>query len=345
MKKAIISVAALLALTACGVKDAVQDDAAGSVFPPSGKVTLTANWAGAPGSTKTVRQADGKVYWAANESIQVYAVAAEGVTFTSLNTTPSATASFTGTIPREYYEEMNQEGGKDSARRMWDLFPVLVAIYPYYDYEAVEWRYTELATVNYASYQVIRGERVGVGEPISYVISHWLPTTQTAVPGTFASNLFVSATASASTTLNFHHVTGGLKFSVTSSDINRAELKANGNDFISGTGHYTIAPDGTLIEAHGVDDDYIGGNVVTIQPESGNLVPGEYYYFITWPATLPGGFTLTFYTGTGSKERVITQNLEFKSGRFLVLDDADANIDEHSGVHGDLDPITYDPIN
>ena len=69
MKKAIISVAALLALTACSVKDAVQ--VPDSPFPTGREITLTA-YCGTPDATsKTVRQPDGKVFWSPGDMIYV----------------------------------------------------------------------------------------------------------------------------------------------------------------------------------------------------------------------------------------------------------------------------------
>ena len=325
MKKAIISVAALLALTACGVKDAEKDKNPVRDFPPSGEVTLTASWGGADPATRTVRRSDGKVWWSANEAITVFACKEGSVEFTSVNTAPSATASFVGTIPVDDY---NEKAGGKGKNKGFVLFPELVAVYPTSDSY-----YPFMNDVNYDG-----------DTPVSYEIAHDLPGTQTAVAGTFDNNLFVSVAASSTTNLTFHHVTGGLKFSVSGSDIYRVELTSNDSyAYITGLGHVLIDPAGTVL---GITKwDYSSFNYATLQTSSGNLVPGQYYYFVTWPALLNGGFTLKFYTASGTKERVITQNLEFKSGRFLVLNDADADLNNTGGVSGGLDDITYDPIN
>jgi hypothetical protein len=334
MKKYIYILAAFVALVSCSVKDARQEKASVQSFPPSGRVVLTASCGGEDPATRTIRESDGRVFWSARDKIKVFAVKADGVEFTSTNTSPAASAQFLGEIPVDFYNEQNEHGGKGGSD--FAMFPVLLAVYP------ANCDFTHVNEVNYESYEYKPGQgQVGVGDPISYEIMHSLPGDQTAVEGTFDNNLFVSATASSTTDLHFHHVTGGFKFSVAGSDIYKVELTTASSDaYLTGDGRIKIAADGSLIGVETYDYNY-----AFVQTESGNFIPGKYYYIVTWPAVATGGFTLRFYTESGTKERVITQDLEFRSGRFLVLNNADSNLDDTGGVSGGLEEITYDPIN
>ena len=89
--------AALLGIVSCARMElAPAGNAADGVV-----VNLTAEWADA-GMTKTAIQEDGtSVWWTASESINVFSDLTEsnGVMFTSTNAEPSATVTFSGTLP------------------------------------------------------------------------------------------------------------------------------------------------------------------------------------------------------------------------------------------------------
>ena len=101
MKKyslALAAVAALLTLS-CSVNPV---DVADVQPGEDGEITvLTATFAGADDETRTVRQADGKVFWSPGDEISVIrGTSANGrKVFVADNTEPAASASFTGTMP------------------------------------------------------------------------------------------------------------------------------------------------------------------------------------------------------------------------------------------------------
>lgn len=98
MKKHLLIAAAVAALTALSCsKEAVDVEPAG--LPEGEEVILTAGF-GDDDATRTIRQADGKVYWSANDEIAVVrGTNVVGNKFVSTNTAPAPLAQFQGTMP------------------------------------------------------------------------------------------------------------------------------------------------------------------------------------------------------------------------------------------------------
>ena len=101
MKKHFHFAAALAALMTCACSVEPVDIV--DVQPEEeGEITvLTAGFSGAEDETRTVRQADGKVFWSPKDEISV--IRGTSTTghkrFVSDNTAPAASANFTGTMP------------------------------------------------------------------------------------------------------------------------------------------------------------------------------------------------------------------------------------------------------
>ena len=98
MKKHLLIAAAVAALTALSCsKEAVDVEPAG--LPEGEEVILTAGF-GDDDATRTIRQADGKVYWSAKDEIAVVrGTNVVGNKFVSTNTAPAPRAQFQGTMP------------------------------------------------------------------------------------------------------------------------------------------------------------------------------------------------------------------------------------------------------
>lgn len=349
MKKAIISVAALLALTACSVKDAVQ--VPDSPFPTGREITLTAYCGTPDAASKTVRQPDGKVFWSPSDKIYVdNCVASSKNEFVSTNTSPSATASFTGTL-KDY-----TEGGTKTDPQYQPL-DVLVARFPaqwyYKDVNGYYEDYCGFTTLRYSG-EWTTDPSTGKTVPSQFYTDCLLPHVQTAVAGSFDRYLLPSIALSKTPELVFHHYAGGVKFSVTSPDITSVLLKptnASGSEHLAGSCLFYIdyfSWDVQMAKGWkgGVNVPGSSYEVTVEAPQDQTLVPGEYYYLITWPVELPNGLTLEFRTKTGEmSSRVITKPLEIKKGHFLVLNNADAGLESESETGGDIDDYTFDPIN
>lgn len=97
MKKYSLFAAAVAALVALSCSKEPAD--VNPADNPEGEVvTLTAGIASDADGTRTVRQADGKVFWSPADAISVLR-GSTNAKFTSSNTEPAATAEFTGTMP------------------------------------------------------------------------------------------------------------------------------------------------------------------------------------------------------------------------------------------------------
>ena len=98
MKKHFLFAAAVAALMTCACS--VEPVDVVDVQPEEeGEFTvLTAGFAGAEEETRTVRQADGKVFWSPGDAISILR-GTRNAKFTAQNTEPAASASFTGTMP------------------------------------------------------------------------------------------------------------------------------------------------------------------------------------------------------------------------------------------------------
>ena len=98
MKKHFLFLAAVAALMTCACS--VEPVDVVDVQPEEeGEFTvLTAGFAGAEDETRTVRQADGKVFWSPGDVISILRGSRQAK-FTAQNTEPAASATFTGTMP------------------------------------------------------------------------------------------------------------------------------------------------------------------------------------------------------------------------------------------------------
>ncbi|MBO4671419.1 MAG: hypothetical protein J5640_06220 [Bacteroidales bacterium] len=351
MRKAIVLSAALLALSACSVKDAVQEQTPGnSVFPLERTITLTAHSTVRGIDSKTVRQPDGRVFWSPQETIYVdNCVASSKNEFVSTNTSPSATASFTGVL-KDY-----TEGGTRTDPQYQPL-DVIVARFP------AQWHYKDVNNYydDYCGFSGLRysgdwttDPSTGKTVPAQFYTDCLIPHVQTAVAGSFDRYLLPSIAISKTPELMFRHYAGGVKFSVTNPDISSVTLKptnASGDEHLAGSCIFYIDYFSWDVQ---MSKGWNGGyNVpatsyeVTVEaPKDQTLVPGEYYYMITWPVLLSNGLTLEFRTKDGKKSsRVITKPLEIKRGHFLFINNADAGLDSESETGGDIDDYTFDPI-
>lgn len=352
MKKTIILSAALLALTACSVKDAVQEQVlVNTPFPLEQTITLTAHSSVQDIDGKTVRQPDGRVFWSPQETIYVDNCAGGSKNeFVSTNTSPSATASFTGTL-KDY-----TEGGTNTDPKYQPL-DVIVARFP------AQWHYRDVNNDydDYCGFDSLGSSgdwttdpSTGKTVPSQFYTSCLIPHVQTAVAGSFDRYLLPSIAVSKTTDLVFHHYAGGVKFSVTNSNISSVTLKptnASGDEHLAGSclfyiDYFTWDVQMSKGWKGGINVPSTSYEVTVEAPKDQTLVPGEYYYLITWPVQLSNGLTLEFRTKDGMKSsRVITKPLEVKKGHFLVLNNADAGLESESETGGDIDDYTFDPIN
>lgn len=148
-------------------------------------------------------------------------------------------------------------------------------------------------------------------------ITTTLPAEQDAREGSFAQGLNPSvATADAQHNLCFKNVCALVKFTLVeniTTTITKATLCGNNGEALAGT----LTIDATASTPIAMADTSFGQTVIEL---NGPLTPGTTYYFVTAPATLSNGLTLSFYDNKGGvwkKPGNATAILE--AGRILNL--------------------------
>lgn len=157
-----------------------------------------------------------------------------------------------------------------------------------------------------------------------------IPTTQQAVPGTFANNLNPAwaFTEELGGSMNFHNIAALIKFSIKGcDDICKVTLTTKKDMQITGDYYIDLKlsnADGISMEVSTDHDAYSSGSVIL----EGDFSTGVPYYFVMSPMNRPleEGFTVTFEKEDGSKY-VKTANAgvinELFSGRIANIGEID----------------------
>lgn len=148
-------------------------------------------------------------------------------------------------------------------------------------------------------------------------ITTTLPAEQDAREGSFAQGLNPSvATADAQHNLCFKNVCALVKFTLVeniTTTITKATLCGNNGEALAGTLTIDASQENPIAN---VDPEWAGIEIAL----KGNLIAGKNYYFVTAPATLSNGITLTLYNSDGYIwKREGTQSATFTASRILNL--------------------------
>lgn len=147
-----------------------------------------------------------------------------------------------------------------------------------------------------------------------------IPSSQKAVAGAFADDLFTSLAHSTSTTMTFYNVLGGIKFSLSRDDIQSITFMGNNNENIAGKVRLEMNSDGrpeaTIVE---------GEKTITLTLKEGTtFAKNTNYYIVMLPVVLSDGFTMTFETEDeiGTFEYT-TKPIEIKRSVFGIKENID----------------------
>lgn len=148
-------------------------------------------------------------------------------------------------------------------------------------------------------------------------ITTTLPAEQDAREGSFAQGLNPSvATADATNSLYFKNVCALVKFTLAESattTITKATLCGNNGEALAGT----LTIDATASTPIAMADTSFGQTVIEL---NGSLTPGSTYYFVTAPASLSNGLTLSLYDDKGNVwKKQSTTNATLKASHILNL--------------------------
>ena len=149
------------------------------------------------------------------------------------------------------------------------------------------------------------------------IITTTLPAEQDAREGSFAQGLNPSvATADATNSLYFKNVCALVKFTLAeraTTTITKATLCGNNGEALAGT----LTIDATASTPIAMADTSFGQTVIEL---NGSLTPGSTYYFVTAPASLSNGLTLSLYDDKGNVwKKEGTQSATLTASRILNL--------------------------
>lgn len=149
------------------------------------------------------------------------------------------------------------------------------------------------------------------------IITTTLPAEQDAREGSFAQGLNPSvATADATNSLYFKNVCALVKFTLAeraTTTITKATLCGNNGEALAGTVTIDASQENPITN---VDPEWAGIEIAL----KGNLIAGKTYYFVTAPATLSKGLTLSLYDDKGNVwKKQSTTNATLKASHILNL--------------------------
>ena len=163
-----------------------------------------------------------------------------------------------------------------------------------------------------------------------------LPSSQAAREGTFAQNTNITLARSEDLGLAFYNVCGGLRFSLTQEGIQRVVLEGNNGELLAGT--VRLAFEGGVPVVKEITD---GATSITLKaPDGGSFKTGVWYYIVSLPASLSGGFKLTLRKEAESAVIKSTGAVSIRRGVFGSLASVDSGVDFVSGSGGGPDAVS-----
>ena len=213
--------------------------------------------------TRTHFDADYKLFWSTQESINVFygpSTNSPGSLFVSQNAEPSSSATFRGTI--ESFTGINEDGESYS---YWGVYP-------------------------YSENNRSTGSAVQVE----------LPTVQTGLVGNIEDNTALMVAQSYGLTLRFHNVGTLFRLTFSSDDIKAVTFRGNNGEIVSGKVNVTMNADGEPEWERIVGE---GKTYIQLKaPNDGTFAAGaaNEYYIVTLPQTFSNGVTVTYQKVDGS---------------------------------------------
>jgi len=155
-----------------------------------------------------------------------------------------------------------------------------------------------------------------------YSITTLIRNKQIPVPGNIEEGSLVTVARSETTALQFYHVLGGIKFSLTHEGVQQVEFKGNNGEPIAGKVKVTMND-----ANHPVIDSFIEGesktSITMTVPEGETFKTGIWYYLCCAPVELTQGFTLTFRSETETGEYTYNEPISVKRAIWGTLTDVD----------------------
>lgn len=245
--------------------------------------------------TKNVLDVSGNVLWNPHDSISVF-FGDYSVPFYAYNTKPATRANFVGTVlittgSNAEYDENSED------YIYWGVYP----------YQTHHFKYI----------------------PSKYEggVACFVDESQTATEDTFDRSTFVTVARSRDySKLAFYNLCGGVRFKLSSSDIETVTFTGNNNEALAGEVVVDMDADGHPYARKHYSE------IKTIRlsaPKGTTFKAGVWYYLVSLPSELSAGFTMKFISKSQSKMAVLKTNapVSIERSHFGSLDCPDANLE------------------
>ncbi len=155
----------------------------------------------------------------------------------------------------------------------------------------------------------------------SKIISTVLPEEQQLLQSTFDPNSFISTGFSNDTSIGFTNICGGIRFTVTSPNINKVVFKSNDGEQLCGAVNVNLSGS-TPSSCFDPTADNAPNSIILLSDSY--LEPGKHYYISTLPQELISGFTMNFYDDeTLVSTTVCRAPVTIKRSVFATIQNAD----------------------
>ena len=165
-----------------------------------------------------------------------------------------------------------------------------------------------------------------------------LPDEQDARAGSFAKDLNLSMAQSNSFSMKFYNVCGGLCFKLTKSGIKEITFKSNNGESIAGKVELAFENGVPAIKKIVEGSD----NITLTAPDDGTFATDVWYYIVSLPTTLSGGFKMTFRTDSESAVLNYSSQLTFKRRIFGRVADIDSGLTWDKRTHEEFKALALD---
>lgn len=152
------------------------------------------------------------------------------------------------------------------------------------------------------------------------IITVSLPSEQSAVAGSFADDLSISAGMSTGSSMTFYNVCGLVEVSVVRSDVKGVSIQGLNNEDLAGTLSVGFGADGIPSVQSIVDGKKA---VSVVAGEGAYLTPGQTYYIVLAPALLSQGAKIGIETDEALIIKKIESAVEVKRSTIGVLSNVD----------------------
>ena len=150
-----------------------------------------------------------------------------------------------------------------------------------------------------------------------------LPDEQIGMTGSFFKRTHITAACSSSIGLRFYNVTGGIRFKVSQSGIQKVIFEGNNGEKIAGT--FKIGFSGNTPSINSVTGPYTAISVTA--PRGGSFEVGKWYYLVALPCSLSKGFTMSFCKGDLTGVYSTSASVSISRGKFANLENLDATVE------------------